>query len=214
MPQPRQPVTAAAPRRGRPRTFDRETALQAAMAMFWERGFEGTRVSDLTKAMGLNAPSLYATFGSKENLFREAVAYYNAPERSPTTIALRRTGPIRDVVATMLRDNAREYADPDTPPGCLIVLAGIAYSTESAALRDLLETCREDDRRRLRSRIGAAIAAGEMPKTVNAERLSSFMMTVLYGMSIRARDGATLDELESTVDFAMLAWDDAVAPAR
>jgi AcrR family transcriptional regulator len=214
MPNSRQPAAVATPRRGRPRAFDRETALQAAMQVFWERGFEGARVRDLTKAMGLNAPSLYATFGSKEDLFREAVAYYNAPERSPTTIALQRPGPIRDAVEAMLRDNAREYADPDTPPGCLIVLAGIAYSTESAMLRDLLKECRDQDRERLLGRVRSSIASGELPARLDAEHLASFMMTVLYGLSIQARDGATLDELQSTVDLAMRAWDDAVAAAR
>ncbi len=210
----RQALEVAPPRRGRPRGFDRETALQAALAVFWERGFEGTRVSDLTDAMGLNAPSLYATFGSKEDLFREAVGYYNAPDRSPTSIALERPGPIRDAVEAVLRDNAREYADPDTPPGCLIVLAGIAYSTETEVVRDLLKACRDEDRERLLGRIRSGIKAGELPAALNAERLASFMMTVLYGLSIQARDGATLDELESTVDLAMIAWDDAVAAAR
>jgi AcrR family transcriptional regulator len=158
------------------------------MRVFWEHGFEGTRVSDLTQAMGLNAPSLYATFGSKEELFREAVAYYNAPERSLTTIALHRLGPIRDVVEAMLRNNAREYADPATPPGCLVVLAGIAYSTESAMLRDLLKSCRDEDRERLVGRIRSSIASGELPSGLDGERLASFMMTVLYGLSIRARE--------------------------
>ena len=206
----RQATEVAPPRRGRPREFDRETALRAAMAVFWERGFEGTRVSDLTDAMALNAPSLYATFGSKEDLFREAVGYYNAPNRSPTTIALKRAGLTRDAVEAMLRDNAREYADPDTPPGCLIVLAGIAYSAETKVLRDLLKTCRDEDRERLFGRIRTGIKTGELPAALDADRLASFMMTVLYGLSIQARDGATLDELESTIDLAMVAWDDAI----
>lgn len=206
----RQATEVAPLRRGRPREFDRETALRAAMAVFWERGFEGTRVSDLTDAMALNAPSLYATFGSKEDLFREAVGYYNAPNRSPTTIALKRPGLTRDAVEAMLRDNAREYADPDTPPGCLIVLAGIAYSAETKVLRDLLKTCRDEDRERLLGRIRTGIKTGELPAALDADRLASFMMTVLYGLSIQARDGATLDELESTIDLAMVAWDDAI----
>ena len=206
----RQATEVAPLRRGRPREFDRETALRAAMAVFWERGFEGTRVSDLTDAMALNAPSLYATFGSKEDLSREAVGYYNAPNRSPTTIALKRSGLTRDAVEAMLRDNAREYADPDTPPGCLVVLAGIAYSAETKVLRDLLKTCRDEDRDRLLGRIRTGIKTGELPAALDADRLASFMMTVLYGLSIQARDGATLDEMESTIDLAMVAWDDAI----
>lgn len=183
------------------------------MDVFWERGYEGTRVSDLTSAMGLNAPSLYATFGSKEDLFREAVAHYNAPDRSPTTMALERSGPVRDAVEAMLRDNVREYADPNTPPGCLIVLAGIAYSTETEVLRDLLRNCRDEDRERLLGRIRAGIADGELPAELDAQRLASFMITVLYGLSIQARDGATRADMDAAVDMAMLAWDSAVGNA-
>ncbi|MGV0813239.1 TetR/AcrR family transcriptional regulator [Mycolicibacterium boenickei] len=203
---PRQPEG----RRGRPRAFDRDTALQAALDVFWERGYEGTRVSDLTTAMGLNAPSLYATFGSKEDLFREAVAYYNAPDRSPTTIALQRPGPVRDAVEAMLRANVRDYADPATPPGCLIVLAGIAYSAETAVMRDLLKNCRDEDRARLLGRIRGGMADGALPEDLDAQRLASFMITVLYGLSIQARDGASRADMDATVDMAMMAWDNAV----
>lgn len=200
-------------RRGRPRAFDRETALQAAIDVFWERGYEGTRVSDLTTAMGLNAPSLYATFGSKEDLFREAVAHYNSPERSPTTMALQRPGLVRDAAEAMLRDNVRDYADPTTPQGCMIVLAGIAYSTETEVLRDLLKDCRDEDRARLLDRIRAAMKDSELPANLDARRLAAFMMTVLFGLSIQARDGASRADMDATVDLAMSAWDSAVRKA-
>ncbi|MGV0781925.1 TetR/AcrR family transcriptional regulator [Mycolicibacterium sp. XJ775] len=206
---PRQPAA----RRGRPRAFDRDTALQAAMDVFWERGYEGTRVSDLTGAMGLNAPSLYATFGSKEDLFREVVAYYGAPERSPLMMALRRPVPIRDAVEAMLRDSVRQYADPDSPPGCLIVLAGIAYSTETETLRDLLKRYRDEDRAQLQARIRAAVADGELPADVDPQRLASFLITVLHGLSIQARDGTSRAGMDAAVDLAMLAWDGAVGNA-
>ncbi|WP_431306094.1 TetR family transcriptional regulator C-terminal domain-containing protein [Mycobacterium hubeiense] len=114
----------------------------------------------------------------------------------------------------MLRDNVREYADPDTPPGCLIVLAGIAYSTETQPLRDLLKKCRDEDRQRLLGRIRGAMKSGELPANLDADALAAFMMTVLYGLSIQARDGATLQQLESTVDLAMRTWDDVVTSAR
>lgn len=183
------------------------------MDVFWERGYEGTRVSDLTRAMGLNAPSLYATFGSKEDLFREAVAHYNAPDRSPTTIALQRPGSVRAAVEAMLRDNVREYVDPDTPPGCLIVLAGIAYSSETEVLRDLLKSCRDEDRARLLNRIRAGMEAGELPAGLDAQRIASFLITVLYGLSIQARDGASRADMDAAVDMAMLAWDGTVEDA-
>ncbi|AUS77024.1 TetR/AcrR family transcriptional regulator [Actinoalloteichus sp. AHMU CJ021] len=201
-------------RRGRPRAFDRETALRQAMEVFWERGYEGTRLTDLVQAMRMNPPSLYGAFGSKEKLFREAVEFYNSPDRSTTTLALERPGPVRDAVEALLRDNARAYVDPETPHGCLVVLSAISYSPESEGLRDLLRSLREQDRDRLRARLRAARADGGLPGSVDVDRLASFLMSVLFGLSIQARDGATLAELDGVVDITLASWDHLVDTAR
>jgi AcrR family transcriptional regulator len=211
--QGRRDTPAEGTPRGRPRTFDRSEALIRALELFWERGFEGTSVSDLTDAMGINAPSLYAAFGSKEELFREAVAYYNDPDRSPTALALRDATTAREAVVATLRENARAYTDPSTPRGCLIVLAATTYTPNSAAIRDLLADLRAQDRRQLQRRLDRAVAEGELPASVNTSALATFVMTVLHGLSIQARDGADAAALDAAIDVALLAWDQAVLRA-
>lgn len=195
--------------RGRPRGFDRTAALVAALELFWERGYEGTSLSELTAAMGISVTSLYAAFDSKEALFREAVVYYNDPRRSPTALALREPT-ARQAVEVMLRENARLYTDPTTPRGCLIVLAATTAAPASAPIRDLLTDLRYRDRRDLRARLERAITDGDLPPSTDVGALTAFMITVLHGLSIQARDGASAHDLNVVVDYAMRVWDDRV----
>lgn len=193
--------------RGRPRSFERDAALIRAMELFWERGFEGTSISDLTAAMGINAPSLYAAFGSKEQLFREAVAYYNDPARCPTGQALASQPTARGAIEALLRDNAANYTAPGTPRGCMIVLSANTYTPESEPVRDLLTDLRDRDKQDLRERLDRAVRDGELPASADTGALTDFVMTVLHGLSIQARDGADLDTLKAVIDIAMRAWD-------
>lgn len=213
----RQPGRSGRPRRsstagrGRPRGFDRTAALVAALELFWERGYEGTSLNDLTTAMGVSATSLYAAFGSKEALFREAVGYYNDPQRSPTTRALHDQPTARAAVEAMLRDNARLYTDPTTPRGCMIVLAATSYTPTSAPLRDLLADLRECDRHDLRRRLDRGIVDDELPPHTDTAALATFAVTLLHGLSVQARDGASADGLNTVVDNAMRCWDHLVS---
>lgn len=200
--------------RGRPRAFDRQAALVRALGLFWERGYEGTSVHELTEAMGISAPSMYAAFGSKEQLFREAVAYYNDPERSPTARALRDQPTARQAVQAMLRDNAHSYADPSTPRGCLLVVSGTTYTPGSASVRDLLTNLRDRDQHDLRARLDRAVQQGELLASADTGALAAFVMTVLHGLSIQARDGAGLAAMNAVVDMAMRTWDAEATPAR
>jgi AcrR family transcriptional regulator len=197
--------------RGRPRGFDRTAALERALQVFWEHGYEGTRVHDLTQAMGINPPSLYAAFGSKEDLFREAVDHYNAPERSITAQVLRGDAPIRDRVEALLRDNARAYVDVGTPNGCMIVLSAISYAPGNEELRDLLSSLRKADSRLLEEQLRRAVDTGALPAGSDVAGLASFIVTVLHGLSIQARDGVPLEMLDNVIDITLLAWDQQVA---
>jgi AcrR family transcriptional regulator len=206
-----EPPAAPPGRRGRPRNFDRTDALIAAMELFWEQGYEGTSMNDLTAAMGIGVKSLYSTFGSKEQLFREAVDYYNDPQRAPTTRALQDQPTVRQAVEATLRDNARLYTAESTPRGCMVVLAGITYTPSDAPIRDLLADLRDRDRQTLRERLERAIIDGELPSHVDGQALTGFVITILHGLSIQARDGASTGDLESVVDCAMEAWDHLIA---
>src|SRR5271169_3600422 len=122
-------------RRGRPRSFDRDLALGKALDLFWERGYEGTSLSDLTAAMGIASASLYAAFGSKEELFREALMLYGMTVGAPPGQALREHPDTRDAFEAMLRAAADAMTIPDAPRGCLLVLAAPTGAIENSRVR-------------------------------------------------------------------------------
>lgn len=194
--------------RGRPRAFDRDLALRRAMEVFWEHGYEGTSITDLTSAMGINSPSLYAAFGGKETLFREAVELYGRLEGSYTSRALREQPTARTAIETMLRDNIRAYTTEDRPHGCMVVLAGSTYTMRTESVRDLLADKRRETRTRVHARLDRGVSEGDLPAETDTAELAEFYTTILYGLSIRARDGAGHDELTRAVDRAMTAWPD------
>ena len=190
--------------RGRPRSFDRDAALHRALELFWEQGYEGTSIADLTTAMDIAAPSLYAAFGSKEALFGEAVARYG--EHSPTDRALERAPTARGAVAAMLHDNADDYADPATPRGCMIVLGAPVGTPAHSGIRERLAAERRASVERLRVRLDRGVTDGDLPAGADTATLAGFYSTVLDGMSIKARDGATGAELHAIAHAAMAAW--------
>ncbi|PXX54030.1 TetR family transcriptional regulator [Nocardia tenerifensis] len=192
--------------RGRPRAFDRTEALHRAMEVFWEHGYEGSSMSDLTTAMGINSPSLYAAFGGKAALFREAVELYGQTYGGYTARALREEPTARAAIEAMLRDNATAYTVEDKPHGCMVVLAGSTYTTRSESIRDLLVEKRRETTEDIRRRLDRGVTEGDLPGSVDTGALAYFYTTVLYGLSIQARDGASLAELTQSIDCALAAW--------
>jgi AcrR family transcriptional regulator len=192
--------------RGRPRAFDRATALHRAMEVFWESGYDGASMTDLTSAMGINSPSLYAAFGCKEALFREAVAYYNETEGAAVAAALRDVPTAREAIAEVMRHQVISYTEPDKPRGCMIVLAATTSTDRSQTVHEHLAEWRmatEDDFRR---RIERGIADGDVPAHVDAATVAAFYNTVNQGMAIQARDGADRSKLSAIAESAISAW--------
>ncbi|MEO3757165.1 TetR/AcrR family transcriptional regulator [Mycobacterium sp. B14F4] len=190
--------------RGRPRAFDRGTALRRAMEVFWDHGYEGTSISDLTAAMGINSPSLYAAFGSKEQLFREAVAHYNDTEGAAAATALRELPTARDAIAEVLRHNVIAYTEPGQPPGCMIVLS--ACTDRSQTVHDHLADWRMALEKDFADRIARGIADGDVPAGADAAAIAAFYNTVNHGMAIQARDGADRAKLSAIAEAAIAGW--------
>ncbi|WP_437917513.1 TetR/AcrR family transcriptional regulator [Sorangium sp. So ce302] len=198
--------------RGRPRSFDRDAVLRRAMEVFWERGYEGTSLSDLTAAMGINSPSLYAAFGCKEALFREAVALYSEVEGAATNRAMSDEPTARRAVEAMLRGNVEGYATPGKPSGCMIVLAATLGTPENERVRAYLAGCRRAALDALRSRLDRGVVEGDVPVGTDTAALAAFYTTVLQGLSLQARDGASREALQAIVDCAMAAWETLARP--
>jgi len=193
--------------RGRPRGFDRDAALRRAMELFWRRGFEGVSMADLTAAMGIAAPSLYAAFGSKEALFREAIALYRATDGAATRRALDCQRTARAAVEAMLRDNADAFTDPGLPNGCFVILGAINTAPEHEGVRAHLLDLHKESCGLLLRRLEQGAAAGEFPTGTALGPLAGFYSTVLAGLSIKARDGTSRAEMHAIIDHAMAAWD-------
>jgi AcrR family transcriptional regulator len=191
--------------RGRPRAFDRDAALDVAVREFWSRGYEATSVADLAHAMGIAMPSLYAAFGDKKALFREAVARYQATYgRSVFTGPA--TGTARDAVESMLRSAARDYTDPSHPAGCLVITAATNCTAAAGDIQEELRAIRNANIDTLGGLIDRDIAAGQLPRSTDSSTLARFYGTVIQGMSQQARDGATPAELLAVTDAALRAW--------
>lgn len=180
------------------------------MEIFWEHGYEGTSLSMLTSAMSITPTSLYAAFGSKDALFEEAVELYDSADSSPTVRALELT-PTRDAIESMLRRNADAYVAPGTPLGCMVVLAGTNLGRGHEHVGRHLADRRAKDLARVTERIERGVSDGDLPDGLDAPALASYCVTVLQGLSVRARDGCTREEAHAVIDAAMAAWDTVVS---
>lgn len=198
----------SAPTRGRPRSFDRDAALEKALRLFWARGYEATSIGDLTAAMGIGAPSLYAAFGDKATLFSEVVQVFGARYGSFIPHALTEEPTAEAVVRRILREAATEYTRPDCPHGCLVISAGL--NTTSTEIADMLRALRNRNVEAFAARIQADIDAGLLPPEADAATLARYVGTVMQGMSQAARDGASATELERVAEMAMHGWPSAV----
>ncbi|MGW4561644.1 TetR/AcrR family transcriptional regulator [Streptomyces sp. NPDC004561] len=190
--------------RGRPRSFDRATALEKALLAFWEHGYEATSVSDLTRIMGIGAPSLYAAFGDKRTLFEEVVRVYAGTHGAFAQRALAEEPTARAAVARLLREAAARYTDPAHPFGSLVAHAATNCTTPE--VERLLRDRRTAGIAALEARIRADVTAGLLPAATDAPALARHAGALIQGMSQQARDGASRRDLEALAEIAMAIW--------
>jgi AcrR family transcriptional regulator len=194
--------------RGRPREFDREAVLRKAMGVFWERGYEGTSLTDLARAMGIASASIYACFRDKESLFRETVMLYGTIAGAPPRRALHEKRTARAAIEAMLRATADSIAGPDTPRGCMLILAAPTGAIENRKVRAFLAGLRHDMFNAIRDRIARGIADGDVAMSPpGLDAIARYYTTIVQGLSVQARDGASRTELEAVITCAMVAWD-------
>ena len=190
---------------GRPLGFDRAAALRQAMLLFWRHGYEATSVNDLTAAMGITPPSLYAAFGDKKQLFLEAVScYLSGPVTSHSIID--EAPSARDAAANLLRASARGFTGRSTPAGCLLATSAISCSSSAADVQHALAEIRLNIEKQLRNKILRDRTLRSSQQPVNAAALAGHIMAVIQGMSTLARDGASRKKLLAVASAAMMAW--------
>jgi len=189
--------------RGRPRTFDREAALIRALGVFWERGYEPASISELCTAMEINPPSLYAAFGNKAQLFMEAVLHYETVYWDAAWERMEAVAEVHQAMAGFFRAAALILTSQEAPCGCLVVLAATNVSAEGQEVNDALKALRKAARDRFLARIRRAVEDAQLPPDTDAEGLASALNTMLEGMSLQSRDGATQAEIERVGMIAM-----------
>lgn len=189
---------------GRPREFDVDKALDLALHVFWRKGYEGTSMSDLTDAMGITKPSLYAAFGNKEELFRKALdryldgpgSYYQAGLQQPTA---------REVVEHVLYGAAEAMSDPSNP-GCLAVQGALCCGETAETIKQELAARRAKTEEDLRNRLVRSVAEGDLPAHLDAGDLARYVSAILQGMAVQAAGGASRDQLRKLADMALRNW--------
>jgi AcrR family transcriptional regulator len=190
---------------GRARAFDADQALENAMIVFWTKGYEGASLSDLTEAMGINRPSLYAAYGNKQELFRKALERYGEGPSSYEREALAHAT-ARDVAEGLLRGAADVQTDPNTPAGCLATLGTTYCADDSSPVGKMLIASRLAGHAAIRERLERAHAEGDLPADADPKALTHYIGAVVCGMAVLAASGVTREELERVIQFAMRAW--------
>jgi AcrR family transcriptional regulator len=202
------------PPRGRPRSFDRDAALKSAMMVFWAKGYDGASLPELTEAMGIHSPSLYAAFRSKQELYREALDLYGETEGSGIWESIPEAPTARAAVKQFLHVSADAFTRRNRPGGCMIALGELQATAANEAVRRDLRRRRARGVAILRRRLQRAVSARELPASADCLAVARFYATVQHGMSIQARDGASRETLRAIADSAMMAWDAVTRRAR
>jgi AcrR family transcriptional regulator len=201
-------------KRGRPRAFDRDEALRAAMMVFWEKGYEGASLEELQSAMGAIGPSsFYTAFGSKERLFFDVLDVYAKTIGCRPGQALESATTAREGVEAMLREQIDIFCDASTPRGCLVILGAVNCAPANKSMEEHLRSYRIQIPDLIRKRLMRGVAEGDVPGGVDLEPLVSLYASFVHGLAMRARDGAARSRLLAGITAAMAAWDHLIGPA-
>ncbi|MFD1612740.1 TetR/AcrR family transcriptional regulator [Sphingomonas tabacisoli] len=198
-------MTATASTRGRPREFCCDQALAAALRVFWSKGYEGASMADLTEAMGITKPSLYAAFGNKEQLFVKALDLYEREKMEYVGEALAEPT-ARKVAEHMLRGALDTQTGVNEPKGCLRVISQVACGAEADSIRMYVVERSAKAKQALVERMERAKAEGDLPPEVDAEGLTSYLYAIVQGMAVQAGTGATRAELERMIETSLMVW--------
>jgi AcrR family transcriptional regulator len=191
---------------GRPRGFDRSQAVERALRLFWANGYEGTSLADLTKALGIVPPSLYAAFGSKEGLFKEAIKLYGARYGLDLAAMADTDHSARVALERLLQEAARAFSRQNMPRGCFIASGMLNCGTDVEALSDFVAAKRSAMVQMIERCVVRGVEAGELDRSTDVAALAQFFGAVIEGMSVQARDGARRKDLEKIVEHALRAW--------
>jgi AcrR family transcriptional regulator len=191
--------------KGRPRDFDVDEALAAALRVFWSKGYEGASLTDLTEAMGITRPSLYAAFGNKEALFRKALDLYECEKLAYVGEALQ--APTSREVARRLLYGALEMQTSECEPrGCMRIISSVSCGAEAQSVREDLMMRRQSSQRALCDRMQRAKDEGDLPEHTDVEGLCAYLGAILQGMSVQAGSGASKQQLEALVETSLAMW--------
>jgi AcrR family transcriptional regulator len=198
--------------RGRPRAFDREKALRAAQRLIWQHGFEAMSLSQLEHVMGIGKSSLYAAFGSKLELLKEAADLYLDEMASALNAVLDGAASTRAAMDGMLHLCANVFTDPSRPRGCFLVTTAPVCSEGNEQALALLKERRAVVTSLIMKRLEKGRRSGDLINLADDQALASYLMTIVHGMAIQARDGATREELASVGQLALSALDNVIVP--
>jgi AcrR family transcriptional regulator len=190
---------------GRPREFDPDQALERALRVFWRSGYEGASMADLTEAMGITKPSLYAAFGNKEELFRKALDRYVDGPGGYVQVALAKPT-AHEVVEHLLYQAADAVTDPENPPGCLAVQGALCCGEAAETIKQELMSRRANGEENLRKRFARAITEGDLPKGSDAADLARYISAIVQGMAVQAAGGVSREQLRKIAEMTLRTW--------
>jgi AcrR family transcriptional regulator len=195
-------MTAA---RGRPRKFDRDAALHAAMEIFWQKGFTAASMADLCGAMGISSPSLYAAFGSKEQLYEEALRHFAVTTGPPLWAIMDEAPQAREAIEGLLIGSAAAFPATERPAGCMATLSTVGEEGQTR-LGAIVAEMNANTLALVEARLARAVTEGDVPATIDVKTIARFYRGVQQGMAVQARNGANRTQLEAFARAAMAAW--------